>query len=254
MSLNVSVLVLLVAGPWSSLGCGAARRAPWSTDLRRSCYSTVEGQPVHSTLVSMQTLGTEQLVGMTELGTGERLVEEATIDPTGRLVEAAATLSPARGVGAPVTATRVVFHPGRNSVEISAPALQVKWSVPSDLPWIWAPMLTGPAASLNSPGRPIATPLGARAAFRAAQSGGAVRLLDLGVLQHHTVTADQLVVPDGADATVILADDVVAIENGAPRRLYLSALDTTLEVLDARAPSSALAAVRCTELSGSIAP
>ena len=206
---------------------------------------------MHSTLVSMQSGDTERLIGLTELGTGERLVEQATIDLTGRLLEAAATLSPAPGTAAGSgPATRVVFHPDRSSVEITAPAVHVEWSVPNDLPWVWAPLLTGPSPWRNRPGRPIATPLGARAAFRAAEGGRAVRLLDLGTLQHHTVTADQVVIPDGVNATVVLADDVVDVENGAPRRLHLSALDTTLEVLDARAPSSALvAALRCTELS-----
>jgi hypothetical protein len=82
-----------------------------------------------------------------------------------------------------------------------------------------------------------------------------VRLLDVGALEHHTWTADQLVITDGDSATVVLADDAVDVEHGSPRRLHLVALDTTLEVLDARAPSRALvAALRCTAPSGSIAP
>jgi hypothetical protein len=253
MSPSVSVLILLVAVPSSSLACSSARRPRWSNDLRRSCYAAVDGQAVYSTLASMQTGNAERMIGMTELASGARLVEQATLDQSGRLVEADATLTPA-GAADPGPVTRVVFRPGRRSVELSTPALHLEWSVPDDLPWVWAPLLTAPSRSTSHPA-PIATPLGARVAFRAAEAGRSVRLLDLGALEHHTLTADQLVITDGDSATVVLADDAVDVDHGSPRRLHLAALDTTLEVLDARAPSRALvAALRCTAPSGSIAP
>jgi hypothetical protein len=209
---------------------------------------------VYSTLVSMKAGASERLIGLTEFGTGARLVEEATIGESGQLVEAEATLTAAAGATGARPVTRVVLHPGRSSVEVSAPALHVEWSVPNDLPWVWAPLLTSGSPPTGSP-RPIATPLGAWVAFRSTETSRAVRVLDLGVLQQHTLTVDQLVIPDGAGATVVLADDVIDVEDGKPRRLRLAALDATLEVLDARAPSSTLvAALRCTALSGSSAP
>ena len=251
---NLLVLILLVATPWTALACNPARRPRGSTEVNRSCYAAVGGQPVYSTLVSTKTGATERLIGLTELGTGARLVEEATIGESGQLVEAEATLTAAAGAEGPGPVTRVVLHPGRSSVEVTAPALHIEWSVPNDLPWVWASLLSTGSPSTPGPG-PIATPLGAWVAFRSAQTGRAVRVLDLGVLQHHTLTADQLVVPDGAGATVVLDDDVIDVEDGAPRRLRLAALDATLELLDARTPSSALvAALRCTALSGSSAP
>jgi hypothetical protein len=262
MSLKTSALILLVAAPWSSLACRATRPSPRSTELSRSCYAVMDGQPVHSTMVSMQTHGTERLIGMTELDSGERLVEEATIDESGQLIEAEATLTPAASADAgadaqePAAATHVVFHPARKTVELTTPVLHMEWSVPNDLPWVWAPLLTVPtvSAAAAKKSRPIATPLDARVALRAAQNGRAVRLLDLGALEQHTLTADQLVIPDGADATVVIGDDVIDVENGTARRLHLAALDVTLELLDARAPSTALvAALRCTDLSGALA-
>jgi hypothetical protein len=258
MSVAVWRLVLLGAVPCVSLACssrsGLGARA--SDNLERSCYASVQGQPVRSTLISVKEPGTERLMGMIELDTGERLLEEATLDASGRLVEAEATLSPMAAGHAPQDAIRVSFRPERDAIEVIAPARHLEWSVPHDLPWAWLPLLTAPLPS--GQGRaPIATPLGARVAFRAADGGRVVRMLDLGALRAQTLTADQLVVTDGdgEGATVVLGDDAIDVENGTPRRLHLSALDASLEILDARVPSSALvAALRCTALSGSFAP
>jgi hypothetical protein len=261
MRLEISALLLLIAAPFSSLACRPARLDGHATNLHRSCYALVGGQPVHSTLVSTKTDGAERLIGLTELGSGARLVEEATIDDSGQLVEAEATLTPAAaaqaavgtGTEARAAETHVVFHPGRRTVELTTPTLHVEWSVPDDRPWVWAPLLT-----VEGP-RPIATPLDARVALRAAENGRTVRLLDLGTLEQHTLAADQMVIQNGdgagASASVIIGDDVIDVENGTPRRLHLAALDDTLELLDASAPSGALvAALRCTSLSGSFAP
>jgi hypothetical protein len=256
MSPEVSVLLLLVAASLASLACRAPRPAVPSTDVSRSWYAAMNGQPVHSTLVRARTHGTERLVGMTGLLSGERLVEQAaTIDESGQLVDAEATLTPAADVGGPgrSMATHAAFHPERKRVELTTTALRMEWSVPNDLPWVWAPLLTvDPVAGKNSPS--VATPLDARVAFRAAHDGRAVRLLDLGALEQHTLTADQMVIPDGADATVVIGDDVIDVEDGPPRRLHLAALDDTLALLEASAPSGPLvAALGCADLSGSFA-
>jgi hypothetical protein len=194
----------------------------------------------------MESGAGERLLGLTELASGERLVEDVTIDESGRLVEGVATLTAAGSTAA----TRVVLHPGLGSATLTTPVLNLEWSVPNDLPWVWAPVLTARAQA-----RPIATPLDAEVVFRAAAAGRPVRLLDLGALAHHSVTADQMVIPDGDAATVLLASDVIDFENGSPRQLHLSALDQTLDIIDANAPSGALvAALRCTALSGSLTP
>lgn len=263
MRLEASVLLLLIVAPFSSLACRPARLDGHATNLHRSCYALMGEQPVHSTLVSTKTDGAERLIGLTELGSGARLVEEATIDESGQLVEAEATLTPAAATQAAVGAgavaraaeTHVVFHPGRRVVELTTPVMHVEWRVPDDNPWVWAPLLTVEG------GRPIVTPLDARVALRAAEDGRTVRMLDLGTMEQHTLAGDQMVIPngagdgDGGGASVVIGDDVIDVENGTPRRLHLAALDDTLELLDASAPSGALvAALRCTSLSGSFAP
>jgi hypothetical protein len=244
MSPKRPALMLLTASVWWPLACDAARPPAGAVDVKRSCYASPDGNAVRSSLVRMETSGGERLLGLTELASGERLVEDVTIDESGRLVEGVATLTPAGGTAV----TRVVLHPALGSVTLTSPALNLEWRVPNDLPWVWAPVLTAHA-------KPIATPLDAQVVFHAAAGGRPVRLLDLGALAHHSVTADQMVVPDGDAATVLLASDVIDFENGSPRRLHLSALDENLDIIDARAPSGALvAALRCTALSGSLTP
>ena len=197
----------------------------------------------------------ERLVGLTELGTGERLVEEATIDPSGRLVDARATVTGVAVADEPAPVTRVAFEPAQGAITATTPDRYVDWHVPNDLPWVWVPLLIARgSAGTGIPG-PVVTPLGAWVAVRAAQAGQAVRLLDFTALEAHTLVADQLVVPDGASATVVLGDDFADVDGGKIRRLHLAALGSTLEILDARAPSSALvAALRCAAPSGSSAP
>jgi len=210
---------------------------------------------VYSTLVNMKVTGGERLVGMTELGTGERVVEEATIDESGRLVRALATVTGVAVADQPAPVTNVAFEPAQGAITAMTPDRYVDWRVSNDLPWVWVSLLTaGHSRETGTPG-PVVTPLGAWVAFRAAQAGQAVRLLDLAALEGHTLTADQLVVSSGASATVVLGDDFADVEDGKPRRLNLAALCSTLEIVDARLPSSTLvAALRCAAPSGSSAP
>ena len=255
MSRFVSAPALLVAMAAISVGCRSARPAPSPRDLRRTCYAGVGGPSVYSTLVSMKVSGGERLVGLTELGTGERLVEEATIDESGRLVDARATVTGAAVADQPAPVTLVAFEPAQGAITATTPDRYVDWRVPNDLPWVWLPLLTaGHSARTGAPG-PVVTPLGAWVAFRAAQAGQAVRVLDFAALEDYTLARDQLVVSDGASGTVVLGDDFADVDGGKPRRLHLAALDSTLEILDPRAPSSALvAALRCAAPSGSSAP
>jgi len=153
-----------------------------------------------------------------------RVVEQAKLDATGRLVHLEATLGPASGD----PDSRVVLDPASGRVRILTPSAHVDWSVPSDLPWLWASILRDPLS-----GEPVATPALARVALRAARAEQAVRLVDLGALTSHAMTADQIVVAEQDGATVVAADDAIQIENGIPTRLHLAALGTDLEPIDA---------------------
>jgi hypothetical protein len=211
----------------------------------RLCYASSDGL-VRSTLVSTQARGAERLVAVTELASGARLVEDVKLDESGRVIEATATLAATEKRGA----IRVALNPGDGSVQVNTDTFRTVGTVPNDLPWVWAPLLTEP-----STGAPIATPLEAYLVFRAAASARPVRLLDLGALDSHTVTADQLVVRDGDRATVILGDDAADFDGGVPRRLYLTAFGAKLEPMKSDKPPTVLAAaLSCKAPSGSFLP
>ena len=138
----------------------------------------------------------------------------------------------------------VVMDAVVGSVDITTDSFRVHWDVPTDLPWVWAPLLT-----VASTGVPLTTPVDARVVWRATANGRAVRLLDLGVLAQYAVTADQLAVPDARGGTVVLANDAIDIEEGMPKRLHLAALDADVDAASAGGAEATtgtlVAAARC---------
>jgi hypothetical protein len=92
-------------------------------------------------------------------------------------------------------------------------------------------------------------------------------LLDLTNMVSHTITADQLLVPDEAgdlgtraavDAdkgVVVLGDDAIEVEGGMPIRLHLAALGVNVEPMDSKGLSGKLvASARCPSASGLSTP
>jgi hypothetical protein len=241
MNLDLTIVAAAATSLLSAACTDAAFKAR-SADPPPICYASPDGRLVRSTLSVVRESGDrERLLGVTDLRTGRRgeqlaaantarvaaraddegivrVVERAELDATGRLLRLEAR------VGAPGTEpdTRVVLDPPNGSVRITSPSLNIDWSVSNDLPWIWAPLLTAPG------GGTITTPLVARVVLRAASSDRPVRLIDLGALTSHSITADQLVIPDGDRATVIVADDAVDVSGGVPGAIHLAALGTTL--------------------------
>jgi len=227
-----------------SLACSQPLGEARAKSLDPICYASADGQRMKSTLLlASLSGGGERLIGVTELRAGAsgstttgrvvRAVEEAKLDASGRLLHLEATLGPASGE----VETRVVLDAASGRVRISTPSTHVDWSVPSDLPWVWASILRDPAS-----GEPIATPALGRVALRAGNSS-AVRVLDLGALTSHAVATDQVIVPSEPDrAIVVAADDAIETENGVPLYLHLAALRTTLEPVDAGNSFLALAA------------
>jgi hypothetical protein len=107
------------------------------------CYISVDGRQVHGTLVRQHAARpggadstAERLLGVTELAgrASARLVEDVTLDDMGWVRRAEAVRSIDGG-----QTTRVLFDPGRGSVDVTAAAHHVHWDVPDDLPWIWRP-------------------------------------------------------------------------------------------------------------------
>src|SRR5262252_838826 len=142
-----------------SLACSNPLGDARAKALDPICYASPDGQRVKSTLLlAPLTGGGERLVGVTELrtislpdasvsGNVVRVVEEAKLDATGRLVHLEATLGPASGD----PDSRVVLDPASGRVRINTPSAHVDWSVPSDLPWLWASILRDPLS-----GAPVA--------------------------------------------------------------------------------------------------
>jgi hypothetical protein len=221
--------------------CSAAPSPPGGARTERFCYASSDDQRVRSTLERTEEGGGEHLVGVTELdgGEGGRLRQDVTLDATGALKHAEARLD---GLGGR-PAKHVRMDPLSGSVDITTPSFHVHWDVPTDLPWIWAPLLT-----VNALGGPIITPLDARVVWRAAAKGRSVRLLDLGVLANAAVTADQIAVADAHGGTVILADDSVDIEGGMPERLHLAALGVEVQAMGTSGTLVALA--KCISANG----
>jgi hypothetical protein len=233
------VLACLCALPF--VGACRVVASPARTAARAEgfCYVSSDGRRVRSTVVRTQEPGGERLVGVTEIdgGAGGRLRQEVTLDATGAVRRAEAQLDAVGGR----PAKRVVMDPVAGSVDITMSSTRIHWDVPTDFPWVWAPLLTSTAS-----GGPMATPLDARVVWRAAAQGRAVRLLDLGTLASYGMTADQVAVADAKGGTVILADDAIDMEAGMPKRLHLAALGSEVEAVSADGATGTLVALaRC---------
>ena len=178
---------------------------------------------------------------VTQLDDGTCLAEEATTDANGRVAFAETTLAGPGGL------SRIVFDARAGSVDVHSPNLQIRWTVPSDLPWVWSSPLRDSASDA-----PITTPLAALLALHAAESDRALRSLELQNLESHTIMVDQVIVPESDSVTVVLGDDAAEIADGLPRRIHLAALDRDLQVRDGQLPwKTALAAFSCASRDGS---
>jgi len=168
--------------------------------------------------------GSISLHSVTELPSGTRLTEAATTDDAGRLVRAVLTFDQR----APALRTRITLEPTRGFVSLQSPTLQVRWQVPTDLSWVWAP-LQDPSSHAT-----FATPLQAQVALRATTGERPVRALDLERLASFTLMADQLVTRDheSGRATVILGNDYADFLDDKPWRVHLAAIGRDLESID----------------------
>jgi hypothetical protein len=275
MDMVPRILLLKLAIALAAIACAVAPKPAQPVETTRLCYTSIDGRTVHASLVRQQMTTSaisaisdqrpagERLIGVTELDGSAtiRLVEDITLDAHGVLLRAEEVLSHAG-----VQSLRVVLDPRRGVVDFTTPGTggSRHWRVPTDLPWVWAPLLT-----LPSSGSGVATAASARATWRAAAGGRSARLLDLTNMVSHTITADQLLVPDepgdlgaSADAekgvekgVVVLGDDAVDVEGGMPIRLHLAALGVNVEPMDAKGLSGKLvASSRCPSASGLSTP
>jgi hypothetical protein len=237
---TILFIVALAATLVPTVGCEApeADQAPETSIFRN--YGAGERGLVHSTL--MIEAGNKRLSSVTQLADGTCLAEEARLDAAGRVLDAQATLAAADSG----EVRHVALDARRGAVEVSAPNLHIRWKVPNDLPWAWSSLL-----GERESGAPIATPLGAVVAMRAASADRALRWLDLDGLESHTIMADQVLVAEGRAHTVVLGDDAAELQGGLPQRIHHAALGRDLLADDAQAPWTALAAFSCVPRGGS---
>lgn len=240
--LQAKLPLVMLSATYLAGGSGAIEPlARLQTDAHT--YTTVDAS-VRSSLILGAAAGVELLRSVTELSNGNCLTEEATTDESGRLLRAEMTLHESIGD----RNTRVVLDPRAGTVELTTATVHTRWAVPSDLPWVWAPLRDS-----GAPGVTTATPLEALVAMRGAEGNRPVRILDLSRLESHTMMADQLVVLDAkrGKATVVLGDDFVDVEDGLPRRVHLASFNIDLDVVSPAA-SARIAGSTCANPARSI--
>ena len=240
MDPRAALLALLSAMPLTQT-CALSAAPLGRAAGGHSCFSAANAGGVRSALSRRDASDSEHLYGVTELSReGLRLVEDVTLDASGALKSAEAVLT---GAG-DTSEKRVLIDPEHGTVDVTTAGLHVRWQVPRDYPWVWAPLLTTNApSSADGSGAPLTTPLDARVVWRASAGGRTVRLLDLGTLKSYTVAADQVATRDADSGTVVLGSDASEIEHGMPKSLHLAAMNIDLVNSDLAEPSSALLAV-----------
>lgn len=211
----------------SSCAAHERERAPHFDTFRS--YAA-DGSRMQSSLVQSvdERDAAEHLSGLTQLEDGSWVSEDAALDRSGRLLRAEAKLAGPCGHDHD-NVRRIVLDARQGTVDITAPALQTRWSVPNDLPWVYEPLLH----AFGDEQQPVATPVAAVIALRASQVDRAVRMLDVDRFRSHSMMVDQVVVPDEHETHVVLGDDVAEIDSSLPQRLHLAALGREVHAVDA---------------------
>lgn len=232
--MRTTAIVLLAAaagcsGSSSTSGGSPGQGVSHAADTFLS-YRTGESDALQSTLFQHVDRAQTSLRGHTQLENGSWLVEEATLDPKGRLVRAVVDRA-ADGLREPM---HIVLDAEAGSVELTTPTRNTRWTVPTDYPWVPTGLWTEPS------GQSLATPVAMTVALRAVGAERVVRLVDVEHFTCFTIVADQVFVDD-AEPTLVLGDDYADVEDGLPWRVHLAALGKSL---DARCPGSTVAWAR----------
>lgn len=198
-------------------------------------YEDTDGSGIRATLVVDAQGGEERLASVTHFEDGSCLMEEATLDRSGKLLRAESVLT-----GGAAVDVRVVLEPATGRVEVIYPTHRTRWTAPNDHPWVWAPLLASASGVAT-----IATPLAALVTLRAANESLVLRAIDLGQTVSNTIMSDQLLVADEAASIVVVGDDAVDIVDGLPVSWRNAALDRRMAPRSRDGILNLLAAFSC---------
>jgi hypothetical protein len=143
--------------------------------------------------------GTEALHGETLLRLGkharERIVEDVTINPCGRLVHAEITVARDHD---PTPEARVSLDPPSGRVWTATVGGAGESRAAKDAPWVYAPEVQG---------RPVPTPVAAWVTLRASEASRRMRLVQIGQRGGGLLPRRQLAIPTELGTTVVVGDD-----------------------------------------------
>lgn len=179
----------------------------------------------------------ERLSGLTQLDDGSWIRQDAVLNQAGQLLHAELVLG---GTNC-IETRRISLDARHGTVEDVVRGSRTSWHVPTDLPWVWLPVLLRRAGGTNE-ARPVATPLDAAVTRRGAMVARAVRRLDLDHLQSFSVMVDQVMDTNEHATTVVMGDDVAEFDAGVLQRLHMEALQVDLELVGEREALSQRAA------------
>jgi hypothetical protein len=200
--------------------------APGSVEHRAYRYDGVSGtsQVTHEKAAD----GRESLRGTTDLAArgsenGHTFARETvSIDAQGRLGHAEII------VGERGATVQYTLDPSRGAVHVVRPgAPAIRWTVPNDAPWMYAP-------SPDDGGAFIATPVAAWVALRAVRNADVVRVLEPEQQRTYLMTVDQVVVPTEHGTTIALGSDGIDADAQFISELRLLHGEVTLARVSAR--------------------
>lgn len=157
--------------------------------------------------------GTEKLHGETRLmlasGAERQVIEDVTLDVSGRIVRAEITMTSSAPNELPV---RLRLSPSEGLVRITAGASETSFRVPTDAPWVYTSLPAGIPT----------TPIAAWIAKRGADTAPWLRVVSASETRSFLAPLDQVVVRTESGTTVVLGQDAADTDAVFVRDLRLS--------------------------------
>lgn len=214
---------LLVAAALALGGCAPEGPGPAPVSARATLHYADEAGSTSRVERTILADGSEALHAVTDIasaGASTRITEDVRLDPRGRLVRAEIARA----------SDRVILAAARGTVLVVRSGETTRRRVPADVPWVYAQVL-------DAAGRPVATPLAAWVAHRAAAASERVRVLGAEAGEGRVIPRDQLAVATESGTTVVLGYDGADVEPGplpgaSPFvvRVRVASLGTTLSL------------------------